>query len=97
MARRRRREQALPRIVHAPVRSSTGHLAPGRTARRAWRGAILRARQPGGVTGAGSFQEFLGQVAGDPVFQLGFDEHRVNGIQSLRASAPPPLSCPLAN
>jgi hypothetical protein len=55
------------------------------------------ARQPSGVTGAGAFQEFLGQPSGDPVFQLGFDEHRVNGIQPPRPAAPPPLSCPLAN
>jgi hypothetical protein len=54
-------------------------------------------RQPGGVVNAGAFQEFFGQVGGDPVFQLGFDQHRVNGIQPPRTNAPPPLSCPLAN
>jgi hypothetical protein len=46
-----------------------------------------------GHSAAGAFQEFLGQVNGTPVFQLGFDENRVNGIQPRRAGAPAPTTC----
>ena len=46
-----------------------------------------------GHSAAGAFQEFLGQVNGTPVFQLGFDEKRVNGIQPRRAGAPAPMTC----
>jgi hypothetical protein len=46
-----------------------------------------------GHSAAGAFQEFLGQVNGTPVFQLGFDENRVNGIQPRRAGAPAPMTC----
>ena len=42
---------------------------------------------------AGAFQEFLGQVNATPVFQLGFDENRVNGIQPRRPGAPAPVTC----
>jgi hypothetical protein len=36
---------------------------------------------------------YLGQINGTPVFRLGFDENRVNGIQPRRAGAPPPMAC----
>jgi hypothetical protein len=54
-------------------------------------------RQPGGVSGAGAFQTFFGTAGEDIVFGLGYDEHRVNGIQPQRTGAPAPLSCTIQN
>jgi len=50
-------------------------------------------RHPTNVFMSGGFQEYLGRAGATPVFQAGFDEHVVHGIQAPRAGGSPPPVC----